>query len=260
MHLWPCASPQECADEAQGWRLLGPTRHESGGQPRPSVEQDVLHGQEISSRGPLARELWDFSWTMRRKIFVVRSASFRMRRVQPVIWAKAEGDLKKLQAMPLGRYAGRAISSCKAIPFVDHCGRAAHNDEHPRGGQRYPALGQATGGILPPHGFFRKPLVGVAAVDVLFQKIEGKGEAKERLHYGDVQDLAIFNLLLTVEQRKRRDELTEHVLTRKSVASSSSLAPSGASSSTTDATDKEVATYFKKRVHLLCMRPSEGEC
>ena len=58
MHLCSCASPlrspQDCADEAQGWRLTGLTRRqESGGQPRLSVEQDVLHGQEhLSSRGP----------------------------------------------------------------------------------------------------------------------------------------------------------------------------------------------------------------
>ena len=32
-----------------------------------------------------------------------------------------------------------------------------------------------------------------------------------------MQDVTIFNRLLTVEQKKRRDEFTEHVLTRKSV-------------------------------------------
>jgi len=99
---------------------------------------------------------------------------------------------------------------------------------------------------LDPAGLFRKLLVGVAAVEAIFQKMEAKVEAKERLQHGDVQVLTIFNYLLTVEQRKRRDELTEHVLTRKSVASSSSLAPSGAPSSTTNATDKDVATDFKK--------------
>jgi len=75
--------------------------------------------------------------------------------------------------------------------------------------------------------------VGVASVDAIFHKIDAKVDAKERLQYGDVQRLAIFNYLRTVEQRKRSDELTEHVFTRKSVASSSSLAPTGASSSTT---------------------------
>ena len=63
-----------------------------------------------------------------------------------------------------------------------------------------------------PAGLFRKPLVGMAAVEAIFQKIEAKVEAKERLQDGHVQDLAIFNYLLSVEQWKRRDELTEHVL------------------------------------------------
>ena len=44
MHLCSCASLLE----AHGWRLPGPTRRkESSGQPRISVEHDVLHGQEF---------------------------------------------------------------------------------------------------------------------------------------------------------------------------------------------------------------------
>ena len=60
-HLCSCASPlrspQDCAHEAQGWRLPGPTRRkESGGQQRLSVEQDVLQEQEnVSILGPISR-------------------------------------------------------------------------------------------------------------------------------------------------------------------------------------------------------------
>ena len=76
---------------------------------------------------------------------------------KPVTWAHAEGYLKKLRAPPLGRYAGRAISSHKKqilswitagmqrtmmnIPGVDNIFR-----------------------MDSPAGLCRKPWVGVAAV------------------------------------------------------------------------------------------------
>ena len=166
-----------------------------------------------------------------------------------VTFAAAHAAIKELRASAMGRYCGRAVSShidqilswlsagmqrsIMQIPAVE-TGRLSQAKQRLEFFLR-----------LPDGGADGQPAIGKDAVTAILQQLRAKAEAKETIQYGDLQDLAIFNFLLSVEQRKQRDEMTEQVLTRKRPPPTK--ATSSSKSSGSSSVEKDISKYYFKR-------------